>query len=295
MRSPRLFTFMILLCWLSANGINTAQAEARLLLRTPSPSLLEPESTGRFYIEALKLALHKTAPPHEDFQLEYLTQRVGRERLRLMVAQNDLDIMWSSSTPEREEQLEPVRFNLLRGINEYRFLLIRAEDQEKFAQIDNLEQLRQMRAGAGTHWSDAQILRDHGFEVATSWNHGGLFRMLSIKRFDFMARTYNEIQHELATYPEYKLAAENHLLLHYQQPIYYFVRKGNQALAQRIERGLALAQADGSLDELFFSIPDFKTTWDHLQLLQHKVIYLTPINSSSEPTSSTGSSAPVGL
>ena len=212
-----------------------------------------------------------------------------------MVAQNDLDIMWSSSTPEREEQLEPVRFNLLRGINEYRFLLIRAEDQEKFAQIDNLEQLRQMRAGAGTHWSDAQILRDHGFEVATSWNHGGLFRMLSIKRFDFMARTYNEIQHELATYPEYKLAAENHLLLHYQQPIYYFVRKGNQALAQRIERGLALAQADGSLDELFFSIPDFKTTWDHLQSLQHKVIYLTPINSSSEPTSSTGSSAPVGL
>jgi len=248
--------------------------EKPLHLRLIDPQQVEPESTRHYYIRALELALSKTATANEKLQFHFIDQSVGRERVRAMIMHDELDVMWSSSTREREEHLEAVKFNLLRGINEYRFLLIRKQDQARFKPIHDLEGLRKFTLGSGTHWSDTDIFRRHGFRVVTAWNHESLFRMLAAKRFDFMARTYNEIQREIRERPELNLVVENHLLLRYEQPIYFFVHKNNQELARRLERGLQLAQADGSLGELFFSIEEFKDAWNALQHMDRTIIHL---------------------
>jgi hypothetical protein len=64
-------------------------------------------------------------------------------------------------------------------------------------------------------------------------------------------------------------------LLHYPQPIYFFVNKSNKKLAKRIKKGLKIAQEDGSFDQLFFEFPEFKAAYDQLQSHNRRVIELT--------------------
>lgn len=261
----------LVLLW-SCQLIPAQGAELRLTI--PKPDVFEPSTTGPFFEAVLRLALAKTAPPDEQLNIQYFNSYVGRERLRVLVAKGMPDLMWSSSTPEREEQLEAIKFNLLKGINEYRFLLVRAADLPKFAKVQTLDDLRAMNVGAGVHWSDTKIFRDNGFNVVSSWSHPSLFRMLAAGRFDFMPRAYNEIEVELQTYAALNFAREPHLIIHYHQPIYFFVNKHNHALAQRIREGLEQAQLDGSYDKLFFSVPEYKQAWEHLQKLDKRILYL---------------------
>lgn len=267
----RYAAFYLLLC-LSLNFSQTSLAESVTRLTLPKTASLELEINNHFYEQALHLALTKTSNKSERIQLDYHSFAVNRERARLLVKQGILDIIWSSSNTKREGELTAVKFNLLRGINEYRLLLIRADDQPKFDQVNTLADLHKFRIGSGTHWSDTDIYRFNGLPLVTSYAHDPMFRMLNVKRFDYMARSIQEVNYELEHYGKLGLIVEKNLVIHYPQPIYFFVKDKN--LADRIKQGLEIAQQDGSLDKLFFSIPNFRQAWEQLQKLDRKVIEL---------------------
>lgn len=268
---PRVRHIIFISLLLATNLFAQTAPELRLVI--PGPSILEPQSSWRFYEQALRLALTKTAiNPVEKVEMIYYRGAAGRERIRQLVIKGDIDIIWSSSTATREQEMVAVKYNLLRGINEYRLLLIRAKDQQHFDQIQTLEQLRAFRIGTGVHWSDTQVYKLNNLPVVTAYEYGPMFRMLAARRFDYMARGLQEIDYELAMNSNLGLAIEEHLLLHYSQPIYFFLNKDNHQLAARIKRGLELAQQDGSLDELFFSIPNFKSASEKLQHINNRRI-----------------------
>lgn len=254
--------------------VESAVADKRLHLRLPKAGSLEPEATSQFYEQALRLALTKTGDADEQIEFDYRPGFVNRERARLLVKQGVVDIIWSSSNKKREAELTPIKFNLIRGINEYRLLLIRAADQPQFDQVKTLSDLQKFKIGSGTYWSDTDVYRFNALPVVTSHTYESMFRMLAAKRFDYMARSIQEIHYELEHYRKMGLVTDKNLLIHYPQPIYFFVNNKNNALAKRIQRGLEIAQADGSLDELFFAIPSFRKAWDELQQLKRKVIEL---------------------
>lgn len=256
------------------NSTASGMSNEVLQITLPKAGSLEPESTSRFYEKALQLALEKTRHASERIQFDYHTQDVRRERARLLVKKGTLDIIWSSSNKKREKELTPVKFNLIRGINEYRLLLIRADDQARFDKIKNLTDLQQFKIGSGTHWSDTDIYRFNGLPLVTAYSYRSMFRMLKVKRFDYMARSIQEVSYELEHYGKSGLAIEKNLAIHYPQPIYFFVNNNNRALAERIQRGLEIARDDGSLDALFFDIPNFRHAWEQLQQLNRKVIGL---------------------
>lgn len=245
-----------------------------LHLVLPQPNTLDTERTGRFYIDTLRLALEKTAAPGETIEFSFYDKNVQRARARLLVSKGELDVVWSSSTPEREAKFATVKFNLLRGINEYRLLLIRADDQARFDQINSLEDLQQLRIGTGTHWSDTAVYRFNNLPLVKSNSYRPMFRMLKLKRFDYMARSLQEIHDEMERFESLGLAIEKHHAIYYPQPIYFFLNKNDQALADRIKRGLEIAQEDGSLDEKFFAIPNFRQAWETMQSLDRKIIEL---------------------
>ena len=251
-----------------------SMAENTLHLTLPKAGSLEPEATSQFYEQALLLALTKTSAAPEQIKLDHHDNAVNRERARLLVKQEVLDIIWSSSNKKREAELTPVKFNLIRGINEYRLLLIRATDQVQFDQVKTLHDLQQFRIGSGLQWSDTDIYRFNGLPLVTSYAYDPMFRMLAAKRFDFMARSIQEVHSELEHYGKLGLVIEKNLLIHYPQPIYFFVNKKNSALAARIQRGLEIARDDGSLDKVFFATPNFSKAWEELQQLDRKVIEL---------------------
>lgn len=232
-------------------------------LRLPHPDAYSAH--GGFFVEAVKLALAKTAGGEPEPEFVHAEPGLPRERLRQMLQDGQLDLLWSTTTPEREAQALPVRFNLLKGINELRFLLVRAADLPALGEVRTLQALRAWRAGAGTYWSDTQILRANGFRVETAIKFELLFRMLRAGRFDFIPRTRDEIDAELLRFADAGFAELPGLALQYRQPLYFFVTRSKPQLAGRLLRGLEMAAADGSFDALFLAEPGLKAAQAQLR------------------------------
>jgi hypothetical protein len=64
------------------------------------------------------------------------------------------------------------------------------------------------------------------------------------------------------------------IFLHYRVPFYFFVNKDNKAMAARVERGLKLAQADGSFDKLLNGYPAFQRALGEIAARKRKVFEL---------------------
>jgi hypothetical protein len=222
---------------------------------------IDPDDPAAFYEQLLRLALEKTRKTDGDFVIVHKPNAEGVGRVRAMlVANTGIDVIWSSVTQERKAAMQVVPYNLLRGLNDYRVLLIRTNSQPKFTAIKNLNDLRRMTAGSGQHWNDTQVLRANDIPVVTSISYTALFKMLAAERFDFIACGMHEIDFATKTFGNLGLEPEQTLLLHYDKPTHYsfFVNKGNYKLADRILRGLIMAEADGSIDRAFNQFAKFK-------------------------------------
>jgi len=130
-------------------------------------------------------------------------------------------------------------------------LLIRQADRERFAQVRALADLQALVAGQGSGWPDVAVLRANGLRVEEGRNAETLYDMLVRKRFDFYPRSVCEAWTDVPERTAQGLVIEPHVVLYYPIAIYFFLHRRQVELAARLERGLRLAQADGSFDRLF--------------------------------------------
>ncbi len=202
----------------------------------------------------LQLVLDRTADEGRC-QLSPQFTTVTQERGLALLQEGRIDVVSLPTTLQRERELRAVRFDILRDLLGYRVLLIRKQQQAEFAAVGSLAELRRFRLGFGSHWADLPLLQYNGFQVMATPRYESLFAMLARGRFDAFPRGVNEAWQELAeqqgSFPE--LMVEPTLAIHYPWPVYFFVRRDNQALADRLHRGLMRAQADGSLQRLFMA------------------------------------------
>lgn len=216
-----------------------------------------------YFKPLVELALEKTVPSHGPYKSTIFSQHAEKERIRKFLERGrDIDVIWSTTNEEREERFLAVKFPLLKNLNEYRFLLIRKGEQERFDGIGSLEDLRKFTSGSGTHWQDTEIFHLNRLPTITSVNHEALFKMLDSKRFDYISRGAYEIWAEVENTEFGMFAVEKRIMLHYDAGYYFFVNKQDIELAERLEQGLKIAEADGSFDELFFSVPEYKKGWE---------------------------------
>lgn len=201
----------------------------------------------------LETALSHAQDAEGPFKLIPYMEEVTQNRGILLLESGAIDVIALGTNHEREEKLLPIKIDILRGIVGFRLLIIRATDQARIAQMDNLSLREQLTFGLNNHWADLPIMRANGFSVITSQEYENLFAMLAAGRFDAFPRGLNEAQRELderqQAYPQ--LAIEQSKALFFPYPVYFWVNKNNVALAQRIERGLKQSLADGSFRKLF--------------------------------------------
>lgn len=255
-RGPRLLlTHCVAAVFVSAVAHLPLHAEP-LRLTVPTPEKTAGEQLW-YFPRLLKLALDKTVD-EGAYDIRHFPQSLNSARTLSKLRSGELDVIWAMTNPEREKEFIPVRVSLLRGLSSHRVLLIREQDQAKFAEIDSLEALKALDAGLGDLWPDTDILRANGLPVTTSPQYELLFNMLAGKRFDYIPRGLYEVWEEYERHRNKGLVIESSLMLYYNGPMYFFVNRENAALAKRIERGLYLAQQDGSLDELFMSVPSYR-------------------------------------
>ncbi|GIU13235.1 MULTISPECIES: transporter substrate-binding domain-containing protein [unclassified Shewanella] len=257
-----------------SNGLNAIDANAaqhRLVQTAPVlaqfPTVLryyQSDSRFQYRIALLNLVLDKTATKYGPAKLEPLEQVVTQSRGLVMLQENEIDVVFLATTKQREQEFLPVRVPIMRGILGLRVLLIHKDNIDRFAafgrsdvnsaELGSFEQFKQQfEAGFVFHWADMAILDSNNIAVQKQPTYQNLFAMLNAKRFDYFPRGVNEAWREQrensARYPD--LVIEKQIALHYEYPVYFFVNKDNQLLAQRLEEGLSLALNDGSFKQLF--------------------------------------------
>ena len=243
------------------------------LMRFVLPSVTPGSEVQAAYFHLLlRLALEKTDGP---FSIEFYPHELTSPRRALELKRNGvINIMWDGTNAQRERELLPIRISLVRDLNDYRVFMIRKEDEARFRDMRNLDDLRKLTAGAGLNWPSVDVLRHNRLPVETTVNYSSLFPMLKAKRFDYMPRGVHEAWAEEQVYGKDGLMVEPTIFLHYRVPFYFFVSRDNKAMAERVERGLKLAQADGSFDKLLNGYPAFRRALGEIAARKRKVFEL---------------------
>lgn len=231
-------------------------AQASLLVVYPRPES-EQDVRYQYPYELLHQALEHTRADFGPYELQLSPDVLNRQRMILELGRLEGRIQITSlvSTDELEQQLQPIRIPIDKGLLGYRLLLIRKEDQPRFARIDSLDALKRLRTGLGDTWSVTPAFRNAGFSVVTSSDYEALFAMLAGNRFDAFPRGVDEIGPEWQARHDRlpNLSIEDNLLLYLPAPRYFFTGNtpAGRALAKRIETGLTRMRADGTFDALF--------------------------------------------
>ncbi|NRA22919.1 MAG: transporter substrate-binding domain-containing protein [Oleispira sp.] len=278
----------------------SVMAEELKVIYSPSPAS-KNDTRFDYGIKLLKHVLEKTISSHGSFKMiPAKGMNVGRA-IEFLKADDieTVNVIWTTLSESRESSLRPIRIPIRKGLLGYRIFLIKKQDQAKFAGIQALEELKELRVGQGHIWNDVVVFKKNGFEVVTGANYEGLFRMLVEGRFDYFSRGINEAPEEYESrkdkYPD--LFIEDTILLYYPWPKYFFTSKNNHALAQRIEKGLRMMIQDGSFEEIFLEYHEKDIERVNLKSrrlfrienpllpdttpLDQKVLWFDPINSST--------------
>ncbi len=220
------------------------------IVRHPPPEN-RTDVRSHYYIDMMRLALDKTVELYGPYKQEAYAHVMPQSRSIASLRQGrHINILWTMTSMEREEQLLPVRIPLLKGLLGYRIFIIRQGDQARFNRVASVDDLRLLQAGQGHDWPDTSILEANGFSVIGSSSYEGLFQMLANNRFDYFPRGAHEPWAEVITYGNGELTIEKNFAIQYHSPSFFFVNKDDKYLAERIEVGLRLAIEDGSFDHL---------------------------------------------
>jgi hypothetical protein len=234
-----------------------------------------------YCIAMLKLGLSKIGG---NYQFEPVYGEMTQTRQVEDVKNGKLDVMWAGTSKALEDEVEPVRVPLFKGLLGHRFLIIRKGDQARFDNVKNIEDLRKIPLGQGTAWIDTKVLEANDLNVVKTMKYQNLFFMLDGGRFDAFPRAVFEPFNEIASRPNLPLTVEENLMLVYKMDFYLFVNKNNKKLARDLERGLDLAIADGSFDKVFMSSPLVQEAISKGNLQNRNVIPLeNPFNSPETP------------
>lgn len=206
-------------------------------------------------IEVLRLALEKTRPTYGDYELRGLPA-TNYARLLHSLRQNThpnliLEISYDKKWEENHE-LTYVPFPIDLGIIGYRICFVNPAIKEEIKEVRNLPDLRQYTMGQGVGWADIGILRHNGFTVTEVSSYTSMFKMVAGGRFDLLCRGANELMDEFEQYKTIgKLTYDESFALVYRMPRFFYLNGKNVLLKKRLEEGLHLAYADGSLGELW--------------------------------------------
>lgn len=251
--------FLDLGCWILALLALTSAAQAQAAQQDSERGELRvcQHEVGRYgyRIELANLILARTAASHGDLIIApALGEDPPQERCLLQLRDGEVDLAYVPPSAERLEHFDMLRFDIHAGMLGYRLLLIRREDAARFAQVRNLEDLRQFRGGFVSQWSDFSRFALNGLPVVGTSRPENLLAMLGSHRFDYYHRAVHEAWPELdanaSQYPN--LMVEPNLALVYQLPVYFTFNHDDWALRERFEEGLRLIQADGSFQALLF-------------------------------------------
>lgn len=231
----------------AGGGAMAATAPAGAPVRVPDSPIAAPESR-QFQRELLRLALRKAG---WSDRLQILPSQTFLRQVREL-RDGYVDV---SPLPALQTEIYSV-YRLLRvdfalrgGLLGLRRLLSLASRSAELARVGDVGQLqRDYVLGYGADWGDLAVMQRLGFHIKTAASTEQLYAMLRSGEVDYLSRGVNELGPELARFGAGSPAIEPvpRLLLHYPLDDCFFVAPQRPDLRAALQRGLRLAQRDGS-------------------------------------------------
>lgn len=217
------------------------------------------EKRDAYQYELLELALKKTLHTHGNYVLtknnEKFTSLRSHRELQRGEAINIIALPTPSWTIRDGDSKPPVTIQkpLLDGLLGYRKLVVRRSDLQKFEQINSAAELQRFTAGQGRDWEDVNIYRHNNYAVVDNADYFNLFAMLAARRFDYIPLSVIEIEDIMLRFSKYSkdFVIVPNLIIYYPFPVLYNINARHPELVERLTRGLEVAQADGSFQQLF--------------------------------------------
>lgn len=166
---------------------------------------------------------------------------------------NIINVAMSPETPDKDHLAIPIRIPIRRGILNYRLLVINKSKLEVFKDITSTLQLKSFTAGMHSNSTTGEIMKVLGFNIVEGASYDGMFKQLSLNRFDYIPRGVHEAYDELELREDTidNLVIEPNLALYMPMPYYIYVSPAYPRLAERIEFGLEKMIKQGKIKEIF--------------------------------------------
>lgn len=195
----------------------------------------------------LREALEITRKKHGEYLLQAGPKLSPQQSMLRLKDGKDIDVLVSMTSNQLEDLYTPVRVPIFKGMIGERMLLVHKKHLAFFTSIKP-EQLKTVTMVQGLAWPDTKILKANGFNVIGGDIYSSLFGLLDSDEPRAFPRAVHEIWEEMDRYPELTVTPDYYL--HYPAALYFFVKKDNIALANRLEEGLMMLINNGTFDRL---------------------------------------------
>lgn len=201
-----------------------------------------------FNVKVLKLALKYSENAYTLQASSHMS--IDQTEAETLVANGELDLMWSASDSLRESKLRLVPIPFDYGLLGYRILIIPTKDQLKYQWVKRLSDLKKYRPLQGKGWVDSYILRDAGFNVQLG-DYSQLPDLLSQGQGDFIPRSIREVKDDYNLWrATTDISIDQRIVLIYKQGDFFYVNPENSELYNDLLVGLTRIYDNGELIKL---------------------------------------------
>mgnify|MGYP000214284606 CR=1 FL=1 len=241
-RSSALLGLLCIVCW-------PWQAVSAIWIITYPQSEVESDVRNDYPLALLELALQKTGVRYE---LKPSIRPMRQARALKRLEENlEVNVVWSMTDVQREQQLRPVRIPMSRGLIGWRVFVSHKNSGFLNAPIQNMSDLLRFSPVQGIAWPDTKILQANGFNVITARDYIEGTELINNKLADFFPRSVVEVFKELDNSYSKDMRLRKGIAFYYPSAMYFFTNKQNLTLSRLIETGLNRAIEDGSYERLF--------------------------------------------
>lgn len=206
-----------------------------------------------FKNELVRQALEITRDKYGDYEIVENPQRMNIARaFRELQKGESLSLTFAHTRPEFEEIALPIRVSLRKGVDSYRLLLVRKGEKHRFQNVKDTEDLKAFTVGLSPNWSTYKVMKKRKFDIVDTPDYHSMFRMLDLKRFDFIPRAINEVYDEIELYKPVGEGLEivDGIALYIPAASYMFVSKKQPRIFERLNSGLHAMNINGDLSAL---------------------------------------------
>ncbi len=251
----RLFWILVLAVTVPGAGLLAATdiAQKTLIVTHKLPEFGDLKRKT-FEQQVIQLALEKTQQKVGAFEMvpiNVISRTHAIAALNQNIYENFVIVLSYEDALLESGNLIYIPFPIELGALSYRICYANKNLTTQVREINSLKQLQQYNVGVGAGWVDSKILQHHGLQVVEGSNITSLFRMTQAGRVDLFCPSPTEYFHELRAEKISELQLDNKLALYYPLPKFLFSHKSNQALMDRIKKGIDIAYGDGSYQKLW--------------------------------------------